>query len=123
MPRELKLYELRSASRPGVNNLLSTTVAVRDANGASYYCYVRFSDRLVQAVGKKLPRGLTQSDPAYLYVQVTQEGFQVWARTHSEAQQVLLWTTSLETTPDWLKFYKTKTLTHGSTKPPLRPPP
>lgn len=66
--RENKNYELRSTTKPGLSPLLSTTVAITANGGKRYYCYVSFSDKLVTAVGKKLPHGLHISNPAHLHV-------------------------------------------------------
>lgn len=103
--KEYKTYELRATKRPAKSTLLSTTVAIQRGT-EQYYCYVSFSEKFVQAVGKKLPRGLSKQDPAHLGVLRTDKNWQVWARYNDSSAGVLLWTT--KEVPTWLNFYKTK---------------
>lgn len=111
MAREFKNYELASSPRPCTAerySLVSSTVSIRGIDGSSYYCYVSFSDSLVEAVGKRLPRGVSTFDPAYLYVECTAQGYVVWAVSARSNEGVKLWSGSLESLPAWLKFIKVR---------------
>lgn len=106
MAKELKKYEMRSTRRPAVNPLLSTTVAIQRATRERNYCYVSFSDALVQAVGKKLPIGLSEKKPAILYVIEKADGWHVYAKYYDAETGRKLWSTP--DTPGWLRFYKVR---------------
>jgi hypothetical protein len=108
MSREYKHYELRATNRPSGNSRLSTTVAVIGVNGHPYYCYVTFSEKLVVTVGKKLPRGISPFDPAYLFVDCSKGQYEVWAKYVRDDVGAILWSGSLEDPPTWLNFFKVK---------------
>lgn len=111
MSREYKHYELRATKKPAKNEVLSTTVAVyRDKD--RYYCYVSFSDKLVQYVGKRLPLGVSKDHPAYLSVLVAENQVFVYANYASGKWMTLLWTA--KTIPAWLNFYTPKVEDNGN---------
>lgn len=116
MSKEYKHYELRSVKRPTKARLLLSTVAIRDTEGGEKYCYVAFSDRLVQAVGRKLPRGLSEADPAFLHVVFGPPGvWVIWAQYAQGEGACKLWRTTDSSPPSWLKFHKRK-VKNGDTK-------
>lgn len=105
MRAELKKYRIRATKKPAKNVLLSSTVVVRNEVGDAGYCYINFDAPFVDAVGKKLQRGITEDDPAYLEV-VYYPRMSVWlvkARYLHGDKEVLLWKT--EQKPSWLNFY------------------
>lgn len=115
MPKECKKYQLRSTPKPARNCLLSTVVKVRDESGVDGYCYVGFDGSLVDAVGKKLPRGVAPYDPAFLCVEYDARR-QVWvigARYLVDESGVVLWES--EAKPHWLKCIPLGGK-HGNTK-------
>lgn len=81
------------------NTKLSNTVAVR-LDDRAYTCYIGFDDSLVEFVGGKLPRGLTEFDPAYLEVTHLQGKWVVAARYVRDATAAVLWRTAEK--PAWL---------------------
>jgi hypothetical protein len=105
MPRECKKYNLRSTRKPAKNALLSTVVKVRDEEGKDGHCYVGFDAPLVEAVGKKLPRGVAPYDPAYLVVEydALRQLWIVGARYIRTDDAVVLWETAAM--PVWLKVF------------------
>lgn len=119
MPKELKKYELAASTRPGGNKVLATTVAVLGKDGSAYYCYIRFSPTLIEAVGKKLPRGISEHDPAYLYVDL--QRLQVWAVYMRDNKGVRMWDLSGVVEVPWLKRLFRAKLKNGNTDP-QKPP-
>lgn len=115
MSREFKNYELASSPRPlknGRYKLLISTVAIRGADKKSYYCYVAFSDKLVEKAGNKLPRGVSEFNPAFLYVDLSNLQMDVYVSYLHPLTPVLLWSQSLEQDlPRWLKLHPTKSTT------------
>lgn len=103
MPRELKKYGLRSVRKPALKYLLSSVVKVRDEEGRGGYCYVRFDEPLIEAVGKKLTRGLAPFDPAYLVAEydVIRKLWVIGARYLKTDEGVILW--EQDEKPAWLK--------------------
>lgn len=107
MGRELKKYELRATKKPARSDLVSTTVAIRGEDNSRYYCYISFSQAFVEAVGRALPRGVTIYEPAYLFVDCTKAGFDVWACYATDTEKVKMWSVPAERgAPAWLNFYK-----------------
>lgn len=111
MSREYKHYELRATKKPAKNEVLSTTVAVYKG-ARSYYCYVSFSEKLVQYVGKKLPLGVSKDHPAYLAVLVIGEHTTVYATYPPGSNPVKLW--EYDKPPAWLNFYTPKVEDNGN---------
>lgn len=108
--KENKNFELRATKKPAKNDTLSTTVAVYMGQ-KSYYCYISFSEKFVEAVGKKLPRGVSPQDPAYISVvhEKRDWGHESWAiraNYTTGVELVCLWTTPEQ--PSWINFYETK---------------
>lgn len=109
MSKEYKHYELRSVKRPIKSKLLLSTVAIRDMAGEERYCYAAFSEKLIQAVGRGLPRGISEEDPAFLHVVFGPPGvWAVWAQYLTDGKACKLWRTADSAPPSWLKFYKHK---------------
>lgn len=104
MPKECKKYNLRSTRKPARSCLLASVVRVRNEEGKDGYCYVGFDEALVEAVGKKLSRGVAPFDPAYLVAEYDPRR-SVWligACYFYGAECVKLWETPDR--PEWLKF-------------------
>lgn len=101
---ELKKYKLTARRRvTDKSRLLSNTVLVREASG-SYPATVSFSDDLVDLVGRLLPQGVSEFNPAYLIVvhpRNTGDSWQIQAcYFRDDDSAVLLWTS--EQRPAWL---------------------
>lgn len=104
MPKECKKYNLRSTRKPARSCLLASVVRVRNEEGKDGYCYVGFDEALVEAVGKKLSRGVAPFDPAYLVAEYDPRR-SVWligACYFYGAECVKLWETPDR--PEWVKF-------------------
>lgn len=103
--KENKNFELRSATRAGPathKRLLATTVDIIMSSGTQRHGFIRFSDNLVKAVGKALPRGVSEQDPAYLQVRLFPGRCEVWALYARGVTGVKMW--ELEGIPPWLKI-------------------
>lgn len=103
--KENKNFELRSATRAGPTThkrLLATTVDIITPSGNQRHGFIRFSDNLVKAVGKALPRGVSEQDPAYLQVRLFPGRCEVWALYARDVTGVKMWDT--EDIPSWLKL-------------------
>ena len=100
--RELGKFELRPANKPDTNGLLSGVVVVAQ-RGERGYAYVKFSNALIEAVGRSLPRGLTPEHPAYLKAIRCSftDRFKVYAFYVDQSAAVLLWESAEK--PTWLK--------------------
>ncbi len=107
MSKEFKHYELKASKRPGANKLLSTTVRITGQDRKKYYCYVSFSDKLAEYVGKKLLFGISEFNPAFLHVDLSNNRLEVWACYVKTGAGTLLWSSYI-TTPPWLNFYPVK---------------
>lgn len=103
MSKEFKHYELKASKRPAARKDLLTTVAV-EKNHVRYYCYVSFSEKLVEYVGKRLSRGVSEATPAYLFVQEVKNAWYVVAAYVDRAEHTTLWKTDEQ--PGWLRFYQ-----------------
>ena len=110
MSKEFRHYALRSSTRPSKPGALLTTVQVIEA-GAVGYAYVNFSDKLVEAVGKKLPRGISLEDPAYLSVESRDSMWEVWALYVRGGVPELMWRQA--TRPEWLNFHEPRKARNG----------
>lgn len=112
MSREFKNYGLRSSPRPiytGRYVALSSSVSIKGADGTPYYCYVSFSDKLVEKAGKLLPQGVSEFKPAFLHVDLSQLQMDVWVCYTVGKGAAKLWSQSLEEDiPEWLKFNKVR---------------
>lgn len=99
--REPRQFEL-SFARTARTGPVSGVVVIRDSFGSGY-AHVKFSDRLEQAVGRLLPRGVSLDDPAYLRALElpNRRGWRIYAQYLSGDHRRLLWVT--EERPKWLK--------------------
>ncbi len=79
MVGEKKLYGIRQRRKPQEGAPLSGVVVVQTSAGTGTV-YISFSDKLVQAVGKLLPRGVSLHDPAYLCLMEWGKGWRLLAR-------------------------------------------
>jgi hypothetical protein len=108
MRGERKLWEIRSTPKPAKPKGVLTTVSVRGVNGQDYYCYINFSEKFEEFVGKKMPRGVSENDPAWLHVtcHALSGGATIAAHYLSDKSGCELWHATK--TPTWLKMYKVK---------------
>ncbi|MHC5879550.1 hypothetical protein ACYT69_11550, partial [Streptococcus pyogenes] len=76
---ERKYFELKALTRKPrkPHKLLSQTCIVQAEQKG--HCFVTFSERFVEWVGKKLPRGIAEFDPAYLAVVQSGDMWEVFA--------------------------------------------
>lgn len=113
MAREYKHYEIRKARTATDAGPLATTILVTDEVGNRGHGFIRFSDSLVNAAGKRLPRGVSRQDPAYLSVGYV-PSLGVWdvsaCYLNGEAA-ALLWRT--ESKPSWLNKIGVKHAHHA----------
>lgn len=77
--KELKMYAIKATKKPTKSTTLLSTVQVVNEAKELGYCYISFSDKLVEAVGKKLPRGISDQDPALLFVLYIGGEWCIWA--------------------------------------------
>lgn len=102
---ERKKFALRSARKPIIVDGMSNTVIVYE-DGQAHFCYILFDPCFVSTVGKKMPRGVNLSEPAFVQVMFdsTLAKWVVSACYVNGWQQVKLWES--ETRPHWLKELK-----------------
>lgn len=101
MSKEYKKYGIRPARKPQEHALLAGTVYVVEPQGKGY-AYIRFDESLVEAVGRLLPTGLTQDNPAYLKVMFmpATRVWRVFAAYLRGTTMRILWETTEK--PTWL---------------------
>lgn len=104
MSKELKMYALKATKKPTKSTTLLSTVQVINEAWERGYCYASFSDKLVEAVGKKLPRGISDQDPAFLSVLYLEGAWHIIAMYTSQDYATLMWKTPNK--PSWLSFHK-----------------
>lgn len=99
--RERKSFGLSPAVRkPKVADArVSSTVSVKGA-AEHGFCYVRFDQKFVDFVGKKLPRGASAFDPSFLEVTQCPEGWLVEAVYVRDGKRSPLWLA--ESKPQWV---------------------
>lgn len=119
MSRQYAHYKLHASKRPAKSDALSTTIAIRAPDGKDYYCFAGFSDKLVEYVGKKLPRGVSSFSPAFLSVLYNKNRgvWEVWASyvagdPMSPKDNVKLWEDTQQ--PKWITFYPLKEDKNGT---------
>lgn len=110
MTKEFKNYGLISTKKPARALALSTTVAIEDAREKRYYCYVSFTQKLVEKAGKALPRGISAADPAFLLVRFDTHTSRwvVSAKYVRDGIEAVLWKTDGISPPPWVRFYELK---------------
>ncbi len=107
--KEFRKYKLRSTKKPAKWTLLSTTVAVWNQKLEPSYCYLSFDSCFIDAVGKKMPQGLSIDNPAFIKVFYSVNQWVISAHyIKSPEVSVVLWVA--DTQPLWLRFFKIKTL-------------
>lgn len=79
MTTEKKAYDIRQRRKPQEGAPLSGVVVIQTSTGTGTV-NVSFSDKLVQAVGKLLPQGVSFRDPAYLCLMEWGHGWRLLAR-------------------------------------------
>lgn len=100
-PREYKKFGIRYAHKPQEGSSIAGVVQVADSHGKGF-SYIRFSEELELAIGKALPQGVGDAQPAYIKV-VQSRSRNVWrvfAFYIASPVGVLLWETSDK--PTWL---------------------
>ena len=105
--KEYKKYGIRSANKPQEGYYLAGVVQVADTEGKGYV-FIKFSEALVEAVGKALPHGVGEESPAYLKVLHLHklDRWRVFAYSLESTHGVLLWETQQK--PEWLKRVRRK---------------
>ena len=100
--RELKRYGIRSATKPQAGMPVSGVVVVADDNGRGY-CYVKFEESFVDAVGHALPFGVGPEHPAYVKITYmrSRKSWRVLACYLDDSYMVILWET--HELPHWVK--------------------
>lgn len=100
--REYKKFGLRHAHKPQVGYYLAGVVQVADEEGKGFI-YVRFTEELVQAVGKAMTYGVGQDHPCFLKVLHLRklDVWRVFSCYLDNSQSVLLWEAAKR--PDWVK--------------------
>lgn len=112
MSKEFKKYGLKPAR---VNRDLGpvSAVCLFTSRGETTTYTVQFAYALVEAIGKRLPRGVSRSDYAYLHVyQCDEDTFDVWACYLNSGEGKLLWTCKVK--PHWLKYSYTPEQKNGN---------
>ncbi len=109
MSREYKKYGIRATRKPTTQQgKLASTVQVLDEKNRRGYCYVNFEMPLLICVGKALPKGISERNPAFLRVEYssTLQQWIVAAEYLDESYTAVLWKTTDK--PSWLHCYTTK---------------
>ena len=110
---ERKYFELRALARKPrkPHKLLAQTCVVQAEQKG--HCFVTFSERFVEWVGKKLPRGIAEFDPAYLAVVQNGEVWEVFAVYVDRSAHALLWESKSK--PEWVGKLRTEKPHDGKT--------
>lgn len=107
--RELKAYQIRACRRPPTWEAVCTTVSVFDKESRPWYCYINFSARFIEDVGRALSRGVSKEDPAYIIVSPdVNSRWRVYAGYLKTNERSLLWVTENSLPPPWLSMHKIK---------------
>lgn len=105
--REYKKFKLRCSLLPQEGMPLAGVMRVADSHGKGFI-YIKFSEALVEAVGKVMQFGISDMTPCYLSV-VVDSRRKVW-RVYSfyvgETRGSLLWVTDVK--PKWYKQVRRK---------------
>ena len=116
--RDAKKYAIRATRRPVKQSLVSSVVSVFNELGVQGYCYINFDAPFIEAVGKKLPRGVSKEDQAFIEV-LYHAPSKVWivaAGYVGRGADTFLWKTAEK--PLWLKFFKLKAQNVSHYSPP-----
>lgn len=89
------IQRLRKALHPVLNN--TCLVIAEEEMG---YCYISFSESFIAHVGKVMPRGIAEFDPAYIEVRHTALGWEVSSVYYRDSHRRLLWRTGER--PSWI---------------------
>jgi hypothetical protein len=107
MAREFKCYGLRASPKPTRwQARLSSTVRVIDADGRSGYAYINFELPFLRKVGKALPQGISERNPAFLRVEYSTylKQWLIGAQYLNGPGIAILWRT--QTKPAWLQVHR-----------------
>jgi len=96
---EPKHFPIRSARKPEEGKSLSGVVLVVEKGVGT--CYVRFTDDLVEKLGKKMPRGIGPASQAYIKVIKRVSHYDVFCVYTDKQSAIPLWRT--DTLPEWIK--------------------
>jgi hypothetical protein len=99
--KEIRKYKLKAARKARVHPLLSGVAVVAEPTGKRI-AYFSFSEEFVDAVGKALPTGVSQSNPAYIKVLYMpgRGTWRVFAMYFLKLRGVLLW--EADDKPSWI---------------------
>lgn len=99
--KEAAFYGLKSARSPMENSLLSGVVLVSDEGGKGY-AYITFGEALVEAVGRVMPRGISEDDQCYLKAMLVHGGsWRVYSYYLDNSSVRFLWEEKKR--PKWIK--------------------
>lgn len=100
--REMKAWGLHPARKPYAHPYLASAVLVLAPEGKGY-CYIRFAEKFVEAVGRALPWGVGPEHPAHLKVlyRASTDTWLIYAKyLDSHYYTTLLWEQNAK--PKWL---------------------
>lgn len=102
---ERKKFAIRSARKPMLVDGLSNTVIVYDG-GEPRFCHILFDPCLVAVVGKKMPRGVSGAEPAFIQVVFDQyqNEWVISACYVTDWERQVLWRSGQR--PHWIKELK-----------------
>lgn len=106
MAREFKCYGLRASPKPTQwQAKLSSTVRVVDAENRPGYAYINFDPPFLHKVGKVLPRGISERNPAFLRVEYSAylKQWLIGAQYLGGTEVVILWRSLSK--PGWLRIH------------------
>jgi hypothetical protein len=103
-----KSWQLSAAIKPQKRYPLSGVVRILDHQGAGY-CHIKFSWSLVADVGKAMPRGIGDHEPAYLQAMRNADGswYIFCCYLEGSTRRIILQEPSR---PSWIKSIKRKTV-------------
>lgn len=117
MRNEKKCYGIRRMRGVCKSKEVLSTVSVTGEGGSKSYVNIKFDEPFVEAIGKRMPQGVSVGNPAFLHVLHTGKKWQVWVQYANDFKvSVLLWETAVE--PKWLKPLKEKNADQESQEEP-----
>lgn len=97
-----KQFYIRHARRPQEGYSLSGVVLVIDKGIG--FCYIKFDEKTVEAIGFKMPYGIGPEDTAYLKVVKALRHYDVWCCYTNRSKSIKLWKS--DNPPAWVKSIK-----------------
>lgn len=101
---ERKSFGIRPARKPQRHEYLAGVVVVLDGEGRGTV-YIRFSEALVDAVGKQMPQGVGPEHRCYLKIRKGRgDAWTMYAFYLEEYKGVILW--RYKSRPEWLNHIR-----------------